>query len=164
MACGTLVPWPGIKPAPPGGEAQSLNHWTTREVPKTLSLGSFIYMLKKISKDFSAACKPVFINQLVNQSILPNRYFILTISLFIPRLRDTEFGQQLKRALLQTQFPGKHHLHSSSISFCASGHRAVPFGFQDRCLSLEIVILVQCPPLPNDPFHSHLLEHINSSQ
>ena len=25
-------PWPGIKPAPPAIEAQTLNHWTTREV------------------------------------------------------------------------------------------------------------------------------------
>lgn len=120
-------------------------------------------MLKKISKDFSAACKPVFINQLEKQSILPNRYFILTISLFIPRLRDTPFGQQLKRALLQTQFPGKHRLHSSSLSFCASGRRAVPFGFQDRCVSLEIVFLAQSPALLNEPFHSDLLEHIKSS-
>ena len=32
-ACGILVPWPGIKPVPPALEAQSLNHWTAREVP-----------------------------------------------------------------------------------------------------------------------------------
>ena len=33
LACGILVPWPGIKPTPPALEAQSLNHWTNREVP-----------------------------------------------------------------------------------------------------------------------------------
>ena len=32
-ACGILVPWPGIEPVPPALEVQSLNHWTTREVP-----------------------------------------------------------------------------------------------------------------------------------
>ena len=32
-ACGILVPWPGIEPLPPAVEAQSLNHWTTGEVP-----------------------------------------------------------------------------------------------------------------------------------
>ena len=32
-ACGILVQ-PGIKPMPPALGAQSLNHWTTREVPK----------------------------------------------------------------------------------------------------------------------------------
>ena len=32
-ACRILVPRPGIEPAPPAMKAQSLNHWTTREVP-----------------------------------------------------------------------------------------------------------------------------------
>ena len=31
-----LVPWPGIKPVPPAVEVQSLNHWTTREVPENV--------------------------------------------------------------------------------------------------------------------------------
>ena len=33
MACGILVPPPGIKSATPAVEAWSLNHWTTREAP-----------------------------------------------------------------------------------------------------------------------------------
>ena len=33
MACGILVPQPGIQLMPPELEAQSPNHWTTREVP-----------------------------------------------------------------------------------------------------------------------------------
>ena len=33
-----IVPWPEIKPVPPAVEAQSLNHWTTREVPVTRNL------------------------------------------------------------------------------------------------------------------------------
>ena len=32
-ACGILVPRPGIKPVPSAVEAQSPNHWTTREFP-----------------------------------------------------------------------------------------------------------------------------------
>ena len=32
-ACGTLVPRPGIEPAPPALEAWSLKHWTARDVP-----------------------------------------------------------------------------------------------------------------------------------
>ena len=32
--CRILVPRPGIKPAPFTVEAGSLNHWTTREVPR----------------------------------------------------------------------------------------------------------------------------------
>ena len=31
-----LVPWPGIKPGPPALGAQSLSHWTSREVPMLL--------------------------------------------------------------------------------------------------------------------------------
>ena len=31
--CGILVPQPEIEPVPPVAEAQSLNHWTAREVP-----------------------------------------------------------------------------------------------------------------------------------
>ena len=34
MACGILVPQPGIKPVPTTVQAQSLNHWTTQEVPR----------------------------------------------------------------------------------------------------------------------------------
>ena len=36
-----LVPRPGIEPVPPAMEAQSLNHWTTREYP------TFIYISKR---------------------------------------------------------------------------------------------------------------------
>ena len=31
-ACGILVPWPGIEPAPSAMAVRSLNHWTAREV------------------------------------------------------------------------------------------------------------------------------------
>ena len=34
MACRILVPWPGIELAPPSLEAQSPNHWTTRDISK----------------------------------------------------------------------------------------------------------------------------------
>ena len=35
VACGMLVPQPGVKLAPSAVEAQSLNHWASGEVPKT---------------------------------------------------------------------------------------------------------------------------------
>ena len=44
-ACGILVPQPGIEPTPPAVEAQSLNHWTAREVPTPILLN---YMLALI--------------------------------------------------------------------------------------------------------------------
>ena len=33
MACGILVPRPGLEPVPPAMEALGLNHWAAREVP-----------------------------------------------------------------------------------------------------------------------------------
>ena len=33
VACGILIPWPGIEPVTPALEAQNLNHWTIKEVP-----------------------------------------------------------------------------------------------------------------------------------
>ena len=37
MACGILVPRPGIKPAPSAVKAQGPNHWTAREIPVSSS-------------------------------------------------------------------------------------------------------------------------------
>ena len=37
-ACGIVVPWPEIEPVPSALGLQSLNHWTTREVPLSLLL------------------------------------------------------------------------------------------------------------------------------
>ena len=38
MTCRMLAPRPGVKPALPAVEAQSLNHWTTREVPTGIKI------------------------------------------------------------------------------------------------------------------------------
>ena len=35
VACGILVPRPGIEPVPPAVEERSVNHWTPREAPVT---------------------------------------------------------------------------------------------------------------------------------
>ena len=43
VAYGTLVPWPGIKPLPLAIEAQSLTHWTPREVPQDLFREKCVY-------------------------------------------------------------------------------------------------------------------------
>ena len=49
VACGILVPQPGIKPVPPAVEVQSLNHWTTREVPQqTLSDSDAVPIFKEL--------------------------------------------------------------------------------------------------------------------
>ena len=44
QVCGILVPHPGIESVLPAFEAQSLNHWTTREVPALLLLSHFSHV------------------------------------------------------------------------------------------------------------------------
>ena len=50
MACRILVPRPGIKPLPPALEAQSLNHWTAREVPYTFLRFSLSFCMPGLSQ------------------------------------------------------------------------------------------------------------------
>ena len=45
--CEILVPLPGIEPAPPTVKVHSVNHWTTREVPKD----SFTRLIKRDPDD-----------------------------------------------------------------------------------------------------------------
>ena len=51
MACGILVPWPEIKPAPPASEGWNLNHWTTREVLKELLSEIPLFIKEHLLKD-----------------------------------------------------------------------------------------------------------------
>ena len=44
-ACRILLPWPGVEPMPPAMEVQSLNYWTTGEVPTSwLLLESHLWL------------------------------------------------------------------------------------------------------------------------
>ena len=43
--CGILVPWQGIKPIPLAWAAQSLNHWTTREVPEKVKVSKSVSLV-----------------------------------------------------------------------------------------------------------------------
>ena len=48
-----LVPQPGVEPVPPAVEAQSLNHWTARQVPDSVIHIHF----RTISRDINTAAK-----------------------------------------------------------------------------------------------------------
>ena len=58
VACGILVPWSGIEPSPSALEVESLNQWTTREVPMaeiyTINPGQQITVTADYLKDASA--------------------------------------------------------------------------------------------------------------
>ena len=45
VACGILVPSPGIEPGPPAVETWSPNHWTAREFPVILLIHCWIWWL-----------------------------------------------------------------------------------------------------------------------
>ena len=51
VACGILVPWPGIKPGSLAMEPQSPNHWTTREVLIFDNIKENISMMRLDMKD-----------------------------------------------------------------------------------------------------------------
>ena len=71
VACGILVPWSGIQPTPSALEAQSLSHWTTREV-------SLFILLKHIQ---SQVLRPAykFMRSMDKNSVNYNLVFYLEI-------------------------------------------------------------------------------------
>ena len=48
MACGILVPRPGIEPASPALEGRFFYHWTTREVPVFVSNIYLFFWLRQV--------------------------------------------------------------------------------------------------------------------
>ena len=55
-ACRIIVPWSGIEPRPPVLGAQSLNHWTTREVPYILWVGERVCL---VAQSCLTLCNPM---------------------------------------------------------------------------------------------------------
>ena len=54
-ACGIVVPWPGMEPAPPGLEGQSLKHWTPGS-PSLLSLFSSLFFYSAVRDLLHGKC------------------------------------------------------------------------------------------------------------
>ena len=75
MASGILVPQPGIEPMPPEVEAQSLNHWTAREIPQSFILdcnNSNCKLLKSIAtRYFSCALFHLITSYFTNEKTEP---------------------------------------------------------------------------------------------
>ena len=61
-----IVPWPGIELVPPAVEAQSLNHWTAREVPRMGILTRLIHLSFKMCLliDFPAHILSAFLQSI----------------------------------------------------------------------------------------------------
>ena len=52
LACGILVPQPGIEPMPPAVEAWSPNHWPIREFPEHFVLYSLFTFLSSFFHEY----------------------------------------------------------------------------------------------------------------
>ena len=73
VACGILVPPPGLKPEPPAVVVWSLNHWTAREVPGHLSLDlrpTQVIQDDLISRSLIVSEKTLFLNKIRTWSCL----------------------------------------------------------------------------------------------
>ena len=70
IACGILVPWPGVEPVPPKVEAQRLNHWTAKEVPK------YLYFWNRFKKKIKGQRFPCVI--ICNNNPVPSLQYVLS--------------------------------------------------------------------------------------
>ena len=84
VACGILVPWPGIEPMPPALEAQSLNHLTAREV---LGLFKFIFYVQHLRQCLAHYRCPI--NTMLMKILC--KTYIKETKLFPERHQRTEF-------------------------------------------------------------------------
>ena len=66
MACGILVPWPGIEPRPMAVKAPSPNHWSTRGFPKCDFNVGFFFFFKWRKGPTKSQCGPS------GEDVLPN--------------------------------------------------------------------------------------------
>ena len=93
MACGILVPLPGIAPGPPGVKAQSPNHWTTREVPRK----DFLYYYSRLH------CTPLNYpppSVLITESRAKCRHQFLLQQLALPAAQNTTWAEKT-RSIIQ---------------------------------------------------------------
>ena len=69
VACGILVPQPGIEPAPSALGAQSLNHWTGREGPQGC-LFLFFFEWKFLFLDHSFVKRKTHLGWVIFQALV----------------------------------------------------------------------------------------------
>ena len=97
VACGILVSRPGIEPTFPALEGWSLNHWTTREVPKLFCLCGF--------HQFCWRCRPI-------------RKLFLKISLSNSFINPADEYQKLVRYFLYLTVNFLHRDHNDEQITC----------------------------------------------
>ena len=144
MACGILVPGPGIEPGPSAVRVQSPNHWTAREVPcpaSFLSLPPDTLLCSHIkplpgSLGFIACRRLPSFHPLLHLLKFP-------FSPSSPGDAYSALNLQLKYHLLQEQRCSQHGLSQASIASC--GYLSIALYATPASVSAE---LLYHKPLP----------------
>ena len=69
VACGILVPQPGIEPMPPAVEGQGPNHWTAREVPQAFIFAAYLLKTFEAYIHFLFKCRCTYKMSIFNAQI-----------------------------------------------------------------------------------------------
>ena len=125
-ACGILVPLPGIKPASSALEVQSLNHWTTREIPdlhsfldplsRTLCRWLFL-LLWNTSVAFQDSTMP-WIPLFFPGHLLPvcfSECLLVTVFELSPGCLSLTYKHSLKETVIYSQKPKDKYFTGSEI-------------------------------------------------
>ena len=84
-ACGILVPQPGIKPVTPAMEVWSLNHWTSREVPK------IDFKIKTVTRDKEGHY--IMIKGAIQEED------VTTVNIYAPNIRAPQYIRRIPTAI-----------------------------------------------------------------
>ena len=102
MACGILVPWPGIELMPPVLEARSLNHWTARKVlPSFLFPFSFFFYSVQLQWFPWLSCSSVIYSSVsLSLLLIPSSVFSMSLIIFFICLVVLYIFPLLKKKIL----------------------------------------------------------------
>ena len=87
VVCGILVPRPGIELMPSAMEAWSLNHWTTREVPRSYLFG--VWVVK-----YRVETAPLLAEPSAREVVFSLSSALSYVHYFLTLCRETELGKR----------------------------------------------------------------------
>ena len=120
VACGILLPWPGIDPVLPALEAWSLNHWT-REVPAVFTMGILLSQYLQIfshsflvTAEFDCRAEPQLIHLSPAEGHLSRFQFFCFINSAVRSILEP-FSRHLCCCFCRT---GSLGMHKPNFSHC----------------------------------------------
>ena len=131
-----LVPWPGIEPGRPALGAQSLSHWTTREVPLSACLGGNLNSLYE-GPPSSSSGPPL------HHYLIPLPLFSCSRDRLFSRATHGQFGFSFTVEVLDLNSP---FFDQTSYPSCLLPPPAVTPPYVLQALSLSPIHSVAIPP------------------